>query len=395
MPMDAWDGNTDVQSAQDFLHTFHWDTLATTSNADKAKAFKNYLVSGSEVDVWYQLLSMAVRNDMDQLDAEIEAQYAAQVTVQPSKAEYGVMLVKEKLKMEELGTKVKIADRDVWAHHAWASKVLCYATSVGVEKTMMYIEQVCLELPCPIRTKVGKVFANWAAFVKEVREIDTVELEVEMKEWCEEEEKRRRVMQLLEGQVVLQASPTAGIRTQLTRTTISTPAPTPPRWPAPAAGGNMFRSNAGGQGNLFAAPHHQQYQQTQQQGPTERQQLLVGAQKTLLLAGIARIPQHPPTDAGQRDHGAQQQAWYAAHGNIPITINTPYPLRPGNTPANSGKCFQCGMMGHTNIWRGCQAPVEQCLSPREQTWRRIAWQALREPAIVVQAVGYSSWEVDD
>lgn len=390
--MDAWDGDTDKLSAQDFLRAFHRDTRPSTSGADKAKAFKNYLVAGSEVDTWYKSLSAAIRADMDLLDTAIEDRYPSQETVQPTAAEYGVMLVKEKLRMEELGTKVKVADRDVWAHHAWANKMLRFATNAGVEKTSIYIEQVRLELPRQIRTKLLKTFKDWPEFIKAVRDVDTVELEVEMKEWREEKEKQDRVEKLLERRQALQASPTAGIRAQLTNTTIGVPAP---RWPAPSGGANPFHSTgSGGQGNLFAPPVRQQPapfqpRQFEQQAPLE------GQARAILLAAITAIVHHPDTDAGHRAHADQQQAWFRVHGNVPVSVNTPYPLKPGRAPVNSGECFRCGVLGHTNFRRACTAIPEQCVSLREQNWRRIAAAALKEPAVAVRAVGYSVWDYDD
>ncbi|KAJ6557756.1 hypothetical protein B0H19DRAFT_1025006 [Mycena capillaripes] len=377
MPMDAWDGDTEKLSAQDFLRAFHRDMKVSTSSADKAKAFKNYLVSGSEADIWYKGLTAGTKADMDKIDEEIEKQYPAQETVQPTPGEYGTMLMKCKLGMEELGTKVKVADREVWAHIAWASKMQRLAANAGVTATSTYIEQVRLELPKQIRTKIGKAFANWTAFIKAVRDVDAVELEVEMKEWRDEEDKRRQLVQMVERRSAMQASPTAGIRAQLTNTTIGAPAQGAGRWPVVNTGANPFRgASGGGQGNLFGQP-------------------VEGPDRAKLLAAIAGITHHPDTDTGRRAHADQQQQWYAAHGNAQMSINTPYPLRPGRAPVNSGECYRCGIVGHTNFRKACTAPQDQCIHPREGVWRRIAAQALREPAVAVRAVSYSAWDVDD
>jgi hypothetical protein len=126
-----------------------------------------------------------------------------------------------------------------------------------------------------------------------------------------------------------------------------------------------------------------------------QQQPLDEAQRRILIDAIARIVHHPDTEAGRRAHADQQQEWYRTHGNVNVTVNTPYPLRPGRAPANSGECFRCGMMGHTNYQRQCEATMEQCVSAREQQWRRIAAQALKEAPAAVRMVGYSPWDVDD
>jgi hypothetical protein len=126
-----------------------------------------------------------------------------------------------------------------------------------------------------------------------------------------------------------------------------------------------------------------------------QQQPLDEAQRRILIDAIARIVHHPDTEAGRRAHADQQQEWYRTHGNVNVTVNTPYPLRPGRAPANSGECFRCGMMGHTNYQRRCEVTMEQCVSAREQQWRRIAAQALKEAPAAVRTVGYSPWDVDD
>ncbi|KAJ7141492.1 hypothetical protein C8R44DRAFT_604666 [Mycena epipterygia] len=395
--MDAWGGDTDKLSTQDFLRAFHHDTRASTFSTDKAKAFKNYLVAGSEVDTWYKALSAATKTDMDLLDAVIEARYPTQEAIQPTAAEYGVMLVCAKLKMEELGTKVKVADRNVWAQHVWANKMLLLATNAKVETTSTYIEQVRLDLPKQLRTKLGKTFTDWPAFVKAVRDVDAVDLEVEMREWREEEEARKRLTLMVERQPAPPVSPTAGIRAQLTNTTLGAPAQGA-RWTMPGPTANPFRgTGSGGQGNLFAVPRPTQFQP---RPPAEQQQPLQGADRTKLLTAIAKIPHHPDTETGRKAHADQQQAWYKYHGNNFTAghlacLSTPYPLRPGRAPINSGECFRCGYGGYTNFRRGCDAPFDQCISVREQHWCRIASQALREVTVAVHAVGFSTWDYND
>jgi hypothetical protein len=157
--------------------------------------------------------------------------------------------------MEELGTKIKLGDHDVWAHHAWINKVLRLAAKAGVAKTTTYIEQVRRELPALLRTKVTKVHADWAAFAKAIWDVDTGDLEQEMKEKKDKKEERDKLAKLVEQRTRLQASPTAGIRAQLNNVRIGPPAQGPMRWLQAAAGANPFQSaGGGGQGNLFAAP---------------------------------------------------------------------------------------------------------------------------------------------
>ncbi|KAJ6544693.1 hypothetical protein B0H10DRAFT_2133764 [Mycena sp. CBHHK59/15] len=172
----------------------------------------------------------------------------------------------------------------------------------------------------------------------------------------------------------------------------------------PAA--NTFQAAGGGQGNLFAAPPAP-YQAPAPRAPyppqaprapyqpAAVQQPLTGNDRRIFLEAIARIIHHPDTEAGRRAHGDQQQQWFRTHGNVQVTIDRPYPLRPGCAPVNTGECFRCGRGDHTNFRQQCQAPREQCLSPKEQQWRRVATQALREAPAAVRMVGYASYETDD
>jgi hypothetical protein len=187
---------------------------------------------------------------MDQVEAALEAKYPEQESVQPTKAEYEVMLTREKLKEEELGKRVKVADKEVWAHHAWATKMVRLANNAGVAAGNTYMEQVRLDLPSQIRSKIGKGHATWAAFLKAVWDVDLSDLEVEMKEWRVQKEE---IDVLKKRQAALQASPTAGIRAQLASAAIGprTWQP-PPQAPAQAPGpANPFQGRGGGRSSLF------------------------------------------------------------------------------------------------------------------------------------------------
>ncbi|KAJ7463665.1 hypothetical protein FB451DRAFT_1403685 [Mycena latifolia] len=249
MPMDAWDGNTDKMSAQDFLWAFHRDVKVSTSSADKAKAFKNYLATNSDADDWFQALPAATKLDMDLIDIANEAQYPAEPKVQPTATEFGTELLRCKLTKEELGTKVKVADRKVWAHYAWGTKMQRLVLKAGVSATTMYIEQVRVELLGPLCMKIGKTHVNWPAFIKAVRDVNTVELELNMKEEKERWEEFSKMRQ------VLQVSPTAGIRAQLTNARLGLPVQAPTRWPTPAPERTHSRAQGAGAKAISSPPH--------------------------------------------------------------------------------------------------------------------------------------------
>ncbi|KAJ7430510.1 hypothetical protein FB451DRAFT_474171 [Mycena latifolia] len=380
------DGDTDIVSAQDFMRSFHRDMKVTTSKANKAAQFQYYLVAGSEVDVWYKGLDPAIQSDMDALDAAVEVRYPAQEIVQPTVAEYELELTKTVLKMEDLDTKVKVADKEVWAHHAWANKVMRLATKAEIATTKSYIAPARSALPKAIRSRLKKDFKNWAEFTKAVKDVDLEEMLEDVKEYKEEKAEKSKVTAMLARGAALQASPTAAIRQQLGNTTISRPQQQT-QWSTPAANTNPFAPAAGGgQGNLFRPPRP----------AFTPQQPLAGAERAALQTAIAHMPHHPDTPDGRAAHQAQQHKWVQDHGIAAwVTISTPYPLRPGRAPINSGECHKCGVAGHTNWKQGCPTPEAQCLNPKERAWRKLVSLALKEAPAAVRMVGYEGYEVDD
>ncbi|KAJ6544864.1 hypothetical protein DFH09DRAFT_1321716 [Mycena vulgaris] len=182
MPMDAWDGKTDKFSAQDFLWGFHRNVKVSTRSTDKVKAFRNYLVTNTDANNWYKTRTAATKANMDFIDITIKAQYSAEATVQPTPAEYTIDLLKTNLTIEELGTKVIITDSEVWAHHTWCVKMMRLVLKAKVLATTTYIEQVHIELPGLLRKKIGKMFTDWAVFIKAIHNIDAAELILDMKE---------------------------------------------------------------------------------------------------------------------------------------------------------------------------------------------------------------------
>ena len=142
---------------------------------------------------------------------------------------------------------------------------------------------------------------------------------------------------------------------------------------------NPFTNTSGGSSNLFVPKNTRP-------PPTQ-------ADKTALLARLQKYPHHPDTEAGRQAHQAQQAEWVKTHGIAAIvTENTPYPLRPGTCPVNSGECFTCGLLGHLGRRDGSTCGGNRALNSREQTWRAICSCILKETrtAANIQLV-----EIDD
>jgi hypothetical protein len=105
-------------------------------------------------------------------------------------------------------------------------------------------------------------------------------------------------------------------------------------------------------------------------------------QKAEIRLLLSKLPHHPDTPPGRQAHQAQQAEWVKAHGyGTKVTEKTPYPLRPGTAPVNSGECFTCGFPGHMGTRTGemCEALGHRPLHPNEQQWRVICSRILKEP----------------
>ncbi|KAJ7125735.1 hypothetical protein C8R46DRAFT_927594 [Mycena filopes] len=392
------DDASDSVTPQDFLRRFLRE-MGDKKDEVKVKQFKNYLLSGGDADVWYKALDPVVKADWDQTEAAFELRWPETVVVQKAQTEYEVELAETVLMEKDLGKKETVLGREVWTHVVWADKMQKLAAGAKVASGTMYITHTRRNLPDIIKDKIPSTFKDWAEFLKAVREVDIEHIRDGAEKLKKELENKKaietRIAQLTEVVRQNQQSPTSGIRAQLTNTRIGATATPPARWPAPAPGASPFQTPAGGgRGNLFTAPRPA-YQPQAARPPFQPQQPLEGEPRRILLAAIARITQHPDTDEGRLAHANQQQEWFKVHGNVEPSVSTPYPLRPGRAPVNSGECFRCGFTGHTNYQRRCLAPTDQCISMREQQWRRIATQALREVPVGVRAVGLASWDVDD
>ena len=174
-------------------------------------------------------------------------------------------------------------------------------------------------------------------------------------------------------------SPTAPLRQQLSSVTISGQ----PAVPNMAANADPFANTGGGQGNLRFATNAAAPRQARPPfaGPNPRPSP-TPEQKAELCAILNRLPHHPDSIPGRQAHQAQQADWVRTYGyGTRVTEKTPYPLRPGTAPVNSGECFTCGQLGHLGAQMGeqCIALGYRILHPNEQQWRAICSRILKEP----------------
>jgi hypothetical protein len=371
-------GDNDDENPEDFLRAF-FRRMGTHSDDVKKSQFRYYLQADSAADEWYAELPENEKKSWTDIEAAFQKRWPRKTQAKKTEEEYEDEILGRKLKVDDLGKKEKVAGREVYSHVAWADKMATTVKSAKLEKTTSYVRQVRKELPTILREKVGTGHADWTAFLQAVRDVDVDHINDCMERRNKDLEEKKAVAQRLRLLEAVSRSPTAPLRQQLSTVSISNQAPAV----NPPVVGDPFANTGGGQGNLRFTANNQPARQARNP-PTGPRPPATPEQKAELRALLSKFPQHPDTQAGRQAHQAQQAEWVRTYGyGTKVTEKTPYPLRPGTAPVNSGECFTCGQLGHVGARSGvdCEGMGFRTLHPNEQLWRVICGRVLKEPRV--------------
>lgn len=354
----------DKQQPVDFLKKFNRAMRESRVTSDTAlvKAFGDYLKTDSPAEEWYtEQDTLVTRPTWGNLEAAFKARFPGVQKAKKSPADLERELSELRLDKKTLAATVDYGGQDAWSHVIFAEKALDLAKRAGIEKTRSSLTGVRDNLPEVFKEKISGSIGTWEALCAEIKAIDIDTL----RDWVKKEEAKEKKEQerdetnnarfvSLESRRnhnVTTASPTAGIRHQMSRTNIATGANTrstnPPSDP--------FNAGGGGRGNLFPATSN-----TTRTPSTE-------AQKAAVHARIAMFPMQPNTQAGVNNYRDQCRAWLATYGaNQKVNEITGFPLLPGGTPPGSGECYVCGKSGHMRP--NC---TNEQVPFKERQWRSI------------------------
>ena len=353
------------ENPQNFLRAFRREmrSLATTDDEQIAKAFIDYLGASSPADLWFEALEQATQGSWILLEAAFVIRWPRITQAKRSEQEVERELLSTILEEKELGEKVKIAGVDVWSHVAWADKVAILINEANLASKTTHIWQVRDKLPDTIKDTVKSTHADWNAFLQAVRDVDLQHIRDAVAKRKKEEDIRRALENRIRILETVQQSPTAGIRMQMNKTSISNQQP-PTQYQATSRRANeAVFGQSGGQGNLFNSRTGQGPGQCP--APTPQQ---IAA----LRGRISILPHHPNTDAGHTAYHMQLAEWDRKYGrDTKVTEETPYPLRPGTTAVCSGECWICGRVGHRRDQCQVAPGSPECISRQENLWRRI------------------------
>ena len=346
-------GDKEDENPEDFLCAFYRRMGNKTDDTRKAQfKFPYYLQADSMADEWYADLVDIDKKTRNDIEIAFRKRWPRKKQVKKTDDEYKDEIMGRKLKAEDLGKKEKVEGREVYTHVAWADKMATSVKGAKWETTTNQLRQVRKNLPNILREKDGTGHTNWEEFLKAVRNVDVEyirdSIDIKNKE-------QAAIDQRLQTLETVSRSPTAPLRQQLSSVAISSQSPAH----SSQVVGDPFANVGGGRGNLAFTTNQATFCQTKplftgsnpRPAPTPEQK----AEIHLLLN---RFTHHPDTQPGRQAHQAQQAEWVKTFGyGAKVTEKTPYPLRPGTAPMNSGECFTCGYHGHLGTWTGetCEA----------------------------------------
>ncbi|KAF5356708.1 hypothetical protein D9758_013724 [Tetrapyrgos nigripes] len=379
------------------------------NDTQMVKTLKDFLYPGSVAEDWYyEVMDEAdPPSTWEELETEFEKRWPRVVQIKKQPSQYVTELTKYRLSEEELMKKVEKGGITMWSHMKAAAELLELAKQAKISESDLLIPDVCRNLPKVIRDNVGTVHNDWKAFVEAIKKVDleTIRDAVEdrEKEKAKEAEAERRekeqadyLKRMLGSAGRVPESPTKGIAGRLASTNLrNEPGSFQGDYGSGYRGGNAGGGSygyRGGYNGIYGGGHGYQgeFRGYNSGGYRGRggfgggrggaagnmfgRPVYTEAQKQNLRATLDTLPHHPNTAQGIQAYEVQKVEWAARHGGNTelVTIDRPYPLRPGTAKVCTGECFRCGKHGH----RSMECPDPNYLNQKEQAWRRICSNAL-------------------
>jgi hypothetical protein len=308
------------ENPQNFLQQFRREMrgLSTTDDKAIAKAFVNYLGAGSTADIWYDGLQIITQTSWTALEQAFITHWPRITQAKRSEQEIKRELLTTVIDEKELGEKVKNGGVEVWTHVAWADKMATLTSEANLTTKTTHIWQVHDKLPKAVKEVVKSTHTDWAAFLQAIRDIDLQHICDAVDKRKKRESERRAIENRIRILEAAQQSPTAGIRAQMTRTSITNQQTTSLAPTAPVRPNDAVFGQGGRRGNLAFALRARQPPPRQSSTPQ---------QVAALRARLNTLLHHPDTEAGRMAYRTQIAEWDAQHGReTRITEETLYPL---------------------------------------------------------------------
>jgi hypothetical protein len=263
--MDLFSGDgDDKQQPVDFLKKFRraMRDTRTTQDALLVKAFGDYLKTDSPAEEWYtNQNTLTTAPTWDALEIAFRNRFPGVQKAKKSLADLERELSMLKLDEKTLATTMSYGGQDAWSHVVFAEKALDLAKRAGIETTRSSLTGVRDNLPTVFKEKISGSVASWEVFCAEVKAVD---IDI-LWDWVKKEEAKERKererdqvnnarfasLEALQNHSVVPASPTARIRNQMSRVSITATPNQSNNRPANTPS-NPFSAGGGGKGNLFS-----------------------------------------------------------------------------------------------------------------------------------------------
>jgi hypothetical protein len=315
------------------------------SDAEKVEALGLGMASGSPADTWFDEPARAAdKATWLAMSTAFDTKWPKRAALRRIGQDAIDDLLAEKLRVDDIGKRVKHGGVEEFGHVLWVRNVVRIASEIP-DPHGLFIGVVLEKLPMIMQDLLvpGTVFPNWAA-------LETAVVGLKQAAIVHAKAKEARMVEMAAA-----VKPTS-------RHTVTSQLPTqvhpqryvPQLYP-------VYPSYPPQTQSAFVAP--------QPQAPTVPAQQVYRPDSERLADLLKNLPvHHPATDTGRSAHAQLISDWHARNGNRGPNELRPYPLTPGTAPLDSsGECFNCAFIGHMS--NNCPNPS---MPPLEKKWRQIA-----------------------
>ena len=211
---------------KDFLKTFRrtMQHLNIVTDKEPIESFVDYLVSDSPAEEWYTDKG-SKETSQQGFEAKFLARFPGAEAAKKTKSELEREILEMKLGTEELNKTETHLGVTVETHRIFADKLLHLAKHAKFEKTTTSIWQGCDNLLDILKSKIGESHTDWTAFCKAIKDVDLSHICDGVRKYTkcitEKQAMEVRLARIEQATTTRPPSPTAIIRAQLARTTIT------------------------------------------------------------------------------------------------------------------------------------------------------------------------------
>ncbi|KAI6009916.1 hypothetical protein PISMIDRAFT_30456 [Pisolithus microcarpus 441] len=263
-------------------------------------------------------------------------------------------------KEEEIGEWVEDRRTGDYGHVLWAERVKRLALSMGDAEGMLIMHAIEGALQV-IKGELDEDHASWEELVSAVWNIKVEKLR-RSKERQDAEHTRDHAVALLQQQL--------SSLTVRTTSTAFTQGQACPMFMQPV---HSQTGSAAPQGMGLQGPSSGAMTMAYTRGAAPWPPLT----RSQILEKMSVLPKQPDTEVGRRQYEADVKLWHRTYGyDTPLSLERPYPLKPGTAAAGAGKCFSCGLVTDPpHVGSMCTA--KEMLKPHETRWRQLVAGMLR------------------